>query len=215
MLITTIDRQKKNSSRRSIFLDGQYAFSMSEESFFKHALHEGDEVEETFIKKIQQEEENSYAKQVALRFRSYRPRSQKEIKEYLVRQKFPEQAIRTALQFLEEAKLLDDAEFARMLSRDLIRKKPIGKVSLQQTLFKKGIGKEIISSILSEYFTQENEEALALTAAQKQYKKLLSSSKKTEAQKLRKKLFDFLARRGFSASTSFTVIKQILTDSNE
>ena len=41
MHITKIERQKKRSSRKSIFIDGSFAFGVSDDILLKFALHEG------------------------------------------------------------------------------------------------------------------------------------------------------------------------------
>ncbi len=206
MIITKIERQKKNNSRRSIFLDGKYSFSLSEELFVKHVLYEGKEVSQDEIDSIIAEETEQTVKKAALRFRSIRPRSEYEIRQQLRKKGFDEAMIEKAMDFLTRNNLLDDAEFARMFCRDRLALKPVGKSVLKQLLYKKGISKEIIESVTNNFFSQETEKELALKEAEKKYKRVSSLPPLTAT----KRIFDHLVRRGYNSSLSLSIAKLLV-----
>ena len=76
MRITKIERQKKRSSRKSIFIDGSFAFGVSDDILLKFALHEGTLLDEGTIEKIIAANGEETAKQKALRFLAIRPPKQ-------------------------------------------------------------------------------------------------------------------------------------------
>ena len=141
MIITKIERQKKNKTRYSIFVDDKYAFSVSEDVYVRFALHSGQELTDIERIQIENAEAESSVRRVALRYRSYRPRSRNEILEYLRKKGFDDSHIHLAIVFLDEMKLLNDDEFARMFCRDRLQLKPVGKSSMKHLLYKKGIDK--------------------------------------------------------------------------
>jgi regulatory protein len=131
---------------------------------------------------------------LSLRYISYRPRSEKEVYEYLLtKQKraknLDEKIIAQIMKRLTEYKFIDDNEFARFWIEH--RKK--GFRILKFELTQKGIRKEIIEEVASNFDLESKENALIEKLLEKK-----SRSLKNEApQKAREKLIAYLLRRGF------------------
>lgn len=206
MIITKIERQKKNKSRFSIFVDDAYAFSVGDDVYARFILHKDQELTPSERAEIENAELESSVKKIALRFRSYRPRSTKEVRDYLHKKGFDEMYIERGIAYLQENKLLNDAEFARMLCRDRLMLKPVGKASMKQLMLKKGIEKTTINEILLELYTPEKESHLALQEAERKYKRI--SSLPPLAKK--KKIYEHLLRRGYESSLSMKIANQMV-----
>lgn len=208
MRITKIERQKKNNLRRSIFLDDQYAFGVSEDVFVKLGLHEDQELTQAEVDEIERTETDLSVKSAALRFRSYRPRSQKEIEDHLHKKGYENTHIVRAIEYLQAQNLLNDEEFARMFCRDKLALKPIGKQAMKNQLMKRGISKELIESILRDYYTDEKEEALAVKEAEKKLRRLRTLPPLIKKQKI----YNHLLRKGYDASLSRSITNQLLNE---
>ena len=206
MIITKIERQKKNSNRRSIFVDGVYSFGISEEIFVRYTIFEGKELDDAELQEIRQAESEYGVRSAALKYRSYRPRSKKEITEYLYKKEFDDQVIAKAIAYLESINLVNDQEFARTLCRDRMHLKPVGKQVMKQLLFKKGIHSGIIQHTIEEFYTDETEQDLALQEAAKKMKRLAALPPLTA----RRRLFDHLLRRGYNVSISRTIVNKLV-----
>ncbi|MFZ4622457.1 MAG: RecX family transcriptional regulator [Bacteroidota bacterium] len=206
MIITKIERQKKNRSRFSIFVDEKYAFSVSEDTYVRFILHTGQSISEEERTEIEKVENESSVKRAALKFRSYRPRSKKEISEYLQKKGYDESAVAIGLKFLGDNNLLNDVEFARMLCRDRLMLKPIGRSSMRQLLFKKGIDRTATERILEEFYTAESENALALKEAERKFKRVSSLPALTQ----KKRIFEHLVRRGYDSSLAMKIVSQLV-----
>ncbi len=206
MVITKIERQKKNRARYSIFVDDRYAFSIGEEVYGKFLPYSGQELSEDERAAIEGEEEQSAVKRTALRFRSYRPRSQKEIEDHLRKKGFDDRRIAVGIGYLNDMKLLDDAEYARMTCRDRLRLKPVGRFSMKQLLMKKGVPRPVIETVLDELFTADSERALALKEAEKKFRRIAS----LPPLKQKKMIMEHLQRRGYDPSLSFTIAAQLV-----
>ncbi len=206
MIITKIERQKKNKLRFSVFIDDVYAFSVSEDVYARFVLHQGQELTDAERDEIERSETEVSVRQSALRFRSYRPRSTKEIVDHLQKKGFDETNIRQAVTYLIENKLLNDEEFARMLCRDKMTLRPLGKLSMKQLLFKKGIERNIVDRILAEFYTAESENALALKEAERKYKRVASLPVITK----KKRIYEHLVRRGYDSSLSLKIAAQLV-----
>lgn len=210
MRITKIEVQKKHPSRKSIFVDGKFAFGVSVDVLLKFNLHVGKELEQSAAEKILHAENVETAKQKVMRFLSIRPRSEKEIRDYLIRKEYAEDIGDTIVAKLESLKMVDDAAFARMVCRDSLLKKPMGEKMLRQVLFKKGVPKPIVDSLMLEIFTSSSELAMAVKAAERQQARVKRSSKSVDEDHAKKKMLDYLIRRGFAFDTALSATKQIL-----
>ena len=209
--ITKIEGQKKHPSRKSIFIDGEFAFGISDGVLLAFGLRTGEELSEGDIEKIQRAENIETAKQKVMHFLSIRPRSTKEIRDYLARKEYSADIADSIVAKLESLKMLNDESFARMVARDSLLKKPMGERMLRQVLFKKGVPKSIIDSVIAEFFTPSSELAMAVVAAERQQVRAKRSSKAIDEPRAKKKLLDYLIRRGFSFDTALSATQQILS----
>ncbi|MBR1537098.1 MAG: regulatory protein RecX [Treponema sp.] len=108
----------------------------------------------------------------------------------LLQKEFDEETVKTALDYLESKKYLDDARYASMWIRNHEAFKPQGKIRILLELTRRGVKKNIAENAIMEYFIDDKEESLCEEAFLK-----LSSKKKDQ-----QKLFKSLADRGFSYS---------------
>jgi len=206
MVITKIERQKKNSSRFSIFVDDAYAFSVGEEVYTRFLLHTGQRLTPSERKKIEQAEVESTVKKIALRFRSYRPRSTYEIRTYLRKKGYDERMVDSAIQYLVDNKLLNDAEFVRMFCRDRLALKPVGKTAMKHLLLKKGIDTSLIEEALNEFYSAELEATMAIKEAERKYRRIATLPPLSQ----KKKIYEHLLRRGYDSSVSRTIANQLV-----
>ena len=180
----------------------------------KFGLRKGDTVDEAMIRKIETEEEYSLAKQHALRFLSYRLRSEKELQVKLKEKEFHPQTIERVTEHLRSIGMLNDKQFAQSFVHHLLSRKPAGKSLLQRELRLKGINTDIISEILQEHAEENHEEELAEKAAKKLFVKLRSSRKKSDEQLQKRRIANYLARRGFGWSTINPVLRKLFNASS-
>lgn len=133
------------------------------------------------------------------RFLSLRPRSEKEISNYLKKRKVSGDVVEKIFKILREQNLIDDSAFTAWWIEQRTTFRPKGKIALKVELKQKGIDGKIIEEALS----QVDELKLAKKAVQKKLKLYANLS----PQDFRQKISTFLSYRGFSWST----IKKILS----
>ena len=204
--ITKISPQKKRK-RVNIFIDEKFAFGLDLETLSKYNLQVDQEISQKEIKEIIKEEELLKAYDKALRFLSFRPRSEKEIKDYLKKKKIGEETQKMVLKKLKKANFLDDREFTLWWIEQRMTFRPSGKRLLEYELRKKGVDKEIIEEFFATGLYPSFEFKMALKAAKKKF----SSYQKLPGFEFRKKITAFLARRGFS----WEVIKEVIESLNK
>jgi regulatory protein len=202
-VVTKIETQKRNPRRKSVFIDGKFAFGLDQEIFYKSGLKKGDSLSEQQIRKITKEERKKEAKDVALRFLSFQRRTEKQIREKLQKKGFDEKTIKATIDKLKEFDLINDFEFATSWVKDRLAFKPRGKKLLRQELYKKGISKDIIEQVTQDLCQGEDKSALELL------KKIKKRYKGLEPKVAKRRMFGFLLRRGFSYETTKKALNQV------
>lgn len=147
-----------------------------------------------------------------LHFLSYRPRSEKEIRNYLskkTKKALPadrqEKLKNKVFAKLREQNLINDEEFAEWWIDQRMSFKPKGKIALKKELLQKGIDREIVERKLSTV----NNQQLAILAKKIAKKKIILYENLPYLKK-KKRLINFLARRGFNWQQIHLVIDEFL-----
>ena len=205
--ITDIVSQKKDPKRVNIFVDGEFAFGVSAEIQFEKKLKIGQILTEKQIDVLVELDQTERLFNKALGFLSFRPRSGKEIRDYLLRKgKLKEidksdvekvqyeKSIEKAISKLKKLDLINDNEFAIWWVDQRKKFKLSGNRLIKLELMQKGISRDIIDDVLQgTNLTTLSEYELAEKAA----KKKLSAYKKLEIREYRIKMGQYLSRRGF------------------
>lgn len=197
--ITDITGQKRRKDRVNIFLDGDYAFSLS---ILNAAwLKVGQELSAEKIATLLREEEYERGKEIALRLITNRPRSTKEVQNRMREKGIEEETQERVVGRLTELELLDDTAFARYWIDQRARFKPRGIPLLRQELRQKGVDQQIIDDLLNEL---DNSTA-AMQAGEKKARSLMRYSEED----FRKKLSGYLQRRGFNYGEIREVVDEL------
>lgn len=169
----------------------------------------------------------------ALKFLNFRPRSEKEVRDYLhkklknfstprshrkqlshsevILESQEENKVRNNEGFIEliihklhQQRFLNDQEFARWLVRSRTEFKPKGKYLIQQELRQKGIAQDIINEIVSsERVISEDDLAAEVLLSKKRKYEHMENNERFT------KAGSMLARRGFSLDTIKTAIDRV------
>ncbi|HXD09616.1 MAG TPA: RecX family transcriptional regulator [Anaerolineales bacterium] len=202
--ITALVVQKRNPNRVSLYLDGEYAFGLAR--IVAAWLKVGAELDERKVEQLQAEDARERALQQALLFLSYRSRSESEIRQNLRKHEIPETVIDETLERLKRDGLANDNEFAQAWVENRSTFRPRSRRMLAMELRQKGLDNESMHSALQNV----DDEPLAYEAAQKRATRF----KDLEWSEFRKKLSEFLARRGFSYAVIAPVVSRIWNETH-
>jgi len=202
--ITAIEVQQRSPNRVNIYLDGEYAFGLAR--IVAAWLKVSQELDEKKIEQLQAEDAGERALQQAMLFLSYRARSESEIRQNLRKHEIPEAVIDQTLERLRQDGLANDNQFAASWVENRSMFRPRSRRMLAMELRQKGLDDESTQSALQGV----DDEALAYEAAQKR----AARYKDLQWNDFRKKLSDFLARRGFSYSVTSTVVTRIWNETH-
>ncbi|MBP7999884.1 MAG: RecX family transcriptional regulator [Chloroflexi bacterium] len=196
--ITAITAQVKNKDRVNIFLDEQYAFSLSLAA--ATGLKTGDNLTEEQIALRQSQDLLVKAKEQVIRLISQRPRSIGEVQRYLHGKGYDNTQIEQVITQLQALDLLNDSSFSEYWIDQRLTFKPRSQMALRYELQQKGVSRDVIDSLLNEV----DEVAAARDAAQRK----LGTYRHLPQEQFRAKLGGYLQRRGFQYQT----IRQVVDD---
>jgi len=201
--ITAIETQSRRGNRRSIFIDGEFAFGVDEEVVAGLGLKVGQEVHDEDLNRVLRAELIRKAREDALMLLKYRQRSENEMAKRLVLKGNPPEVVEEVIAGLERVGLLNDAAFSRQWIRNRLAQKPMGRRGLTWELRQKGVPDDLIEEALRDVGGDDEFEA-ALELARRKLK--TDSDLMTE----KRRLASLLRRRGFEWETVSTVLDQIL-----
>ena len=210
MIITKIKRLRGKRQRYTVHLDGVPAFEVSDWTIGKCGLHTGDDLDEPTIGKIKSAEAETQAKNTAINYLSYRQRSSKEIIDHLTKKGFAHECAEVVTRQLQSLRMVNDLEFARAFVRDRLKRKPTGQALLRTQLIAKGISSSMTDSILDELISPQSQQDSASQAAKRKIRLMQYSKKNLGEEKRKKRLLDFLLRRGFSYEIAIQTLRTTL-----
>ena len=110
--ITEIKQNIKNKNKVSIFIDGEFCYSVMQESVQKNRLRVGQEVDEKLLNETLFESEREIAFNKALNLICRTSKTKLQIQEYLLKKGFSEEISIRVIEMLEEYKYIDDCAYS-------------------------------------------------------------------------------------------------------
>ncbi|GAB4246791.1 MAG: RecX family transcriptional regulator [Thermoleophilia bacterium] len=145
--ITGLEPQKRARGRTNVYVEGRFAFGVSDEILARAGLRVGDILTAEIKARLLSEEATRLVREKALRLLSTRERSRKELFERLREGGADEETIEQVLDRLEELAFLDDARFARAYAAGK-RAAGWGDRRLVQELRRRGVARAVIEEAL-------------------------------------------------------------------
>lgn len=200
--LTQIRETKKG--RLALFLDGEFVFSLDEDTFASAHLHEGDDLEPWQVEQLRKQSDTRRALDKAMDYLSLRDHAAGELYQKLCR-KFDGPSAAYAVARAQELGLLNDEAFARRRAAELLRKRKSRREILND-LAAKGIDRDVAAEAVAALYDtgpegEDPERAAVEALLQRQYAAKLAAGKRDQVAAA-------LARRGFSHA----VIREMLAE---
>ncbi len=187
LVITDLKQGVKNPNRVNVFIDGKFSFSLDIAQVVDLGVKVGTKLSTEKLAELKKASEFGKLYQRALEWALVRPRSEKEVRDYLYKKVFERKLDKDYIDLivtrLKEKKYLDDLVFAKYYVENRFVKKGISRRRLSLELMKKGVAKEIIAEVLDG--RNDEEEILKMIA-------------KKRGRYDDEKLISYLCRQGFS-----------------
>ncbi len=156
MIITKIEPQKKHKNRSSVFLDGKFAFGISDFNLHRLRLKMNAEISEKQLDAIRQEIIEEDAKQYALRLLDRHAYTEAMLRHKMKEREFDENSIAYTVNFLKEYGYLNDLDYAERYIAAALKSGKSGMKKIKYDLLGKGIGREIIEEAAGKFEEEQN-----------------------------------------------------------
>lgn len=203
-VITKIEVQKRNKDRSNVYINNDYAFSLSNEIVYKEGLKINEKIDIERIKAIAKEDNYIKCKTTALRIVEKSYKSEKELIDKLILKGYDKEAIDKTMKVLKEYNFINDENYVKMYVKDKV--KLVGKKKIKYDLAKKGIKDKIIDEEIYNIDSEE-ERNTAYNLAIKKYNTI--AKRETDRFKLSQKLYRFLLSKGYGYDIVSSVVKEI------
>jgi regulatory protein len=190
---------RERRGRAGVSVDGEFWAELDSSVAIESGLREGAAFTWEELDGIRVAGERPLAMTRALNLLGYRARSEGEMRERLGRYGYAPGTVEAIIGRLAELAYLDDEEFARQKARE--KAKRYGPRRVSADLMKSGVGRELASRAVEEEFEGRSELEDARSAASRRY-----NGEGSEAEARR--VYGFLARRGYSAGVCAEVAKE-------
>ena len=188
--IAKVQPQKRNKNRFNLYTEEGFLISLSYETLLKFHIREGGALEEEELEQVRAEDTVKYAKEQAMQYVAYAPRSQRQVEQQLAKKGVDEQSIAGAVETMKKYGYIDDAAYVQEFVRSYAKR--MGAQAIRQKLMQNGVSGRVVEENLSLSDEAQLETAcMILTKQAKKYQKL-------GPQKAKQRMYAMLARRGFS-----------------
>lgn len=205
--ITSISVQKKNKERYSIYVDEGFLVGVSESTLIDLKLAKGVEVTPSLYRKIQREEGRFAVKSYLMKLLARRDHARKELLTKALRKDYQKQVILDILDELEEKGYINEEKFAEKFTADKFNLNRWGPAKIKAHLFKKGIPKSVIERTIQNHFDGKELGETYLNLVLKRKRRFL---KEENPVKRKKKIFDYLNRKGFRPDSIFKHMDKLM-----
>ncbi len=139
----------------------------------------------------------------ALKLLAIKSYSESSMAQKLIKKGFSTSSISQTIKKLKDLNYINDESYGENMIR-IGKLKMIGKMKLAYQMHNKGISSSLVANLLENLYTQEEERQIAEKALEKKKPALIKY--KEDKIRYKKKLYDFLQRRGFSSNAVEDII---------
>lgn len=187
--VTDLRVGRSREKRINVFLDGKFAFSLQAKIATKEGLRTGQELSANQVEVLAGSDQFQRCLNTAIRYLSYRPRSESEVKIQLQRRGFNGDSMESVITKLKEQGLVDDLAFAQFWKDDRESFSPRSQKLTRLELRQKGLASEVIDQVINEIDDNDSAYRVAVNKAHR--------LPRSDYQDFRRRLGEHLKRRGF------------------
>lgn len=147
MNITKIEKKKR---LYLVEIDGSDTLYVTEDTIVRFMMTKGMSLTKEELKNIQDFAQFSYGKNLALYHLSFKKRTEKEVRDYLISHEIESETIPAILTNLKADKWIDDRHYAQQSIEANLHTGDKGAFVLKQKLAQKGIANHILEDLLAE-----------------------------------------------------------------
>ncbi|HEX7201164.1 MAG TPA: regulatory protein RecX [Arthrobacter sp.] len=151
----------------------------------------------------------SVAQNIVYRQLTASAKSRLQLARKLAERNIPDDVAEAVLDRFQEARLINDADFADMWVRSRSQSRKLAKGALRRELAEKGIDQDTAAAAL-EQLTDADEEAAARQLVERKLRPGTEFQDRAERDKATRRLASMLARKGYQPSQAFRIVNEVL-----
>ena len=199
--VTALRTVRGRGKRVNIFLDGKFAFSLEAEVATKEGLQVEQVLSAEQIEALTRSDRFHRCLNAAMHYLGYRPRSESELRERLRQRSFDSDTQETVIARLKEQGLVNDMAFAQFWKDNRESFSPRSRRLTKLELIRKGVDNNIIDQVTEAIDDDDSAYRAVLSKAH--------SLPRSDYQGFRRRLADYLKRRGFSYEVINHTVEQM------
>lgn len=188
MIVTKLEPMTKKKYK--VYLEEQFAFVLYKGELSRYMIQEERDLSQEVIEKIKSEILTKRAKLRAMHLLNRMDRTEEQLRTKLKQDLYPEEIVEDAIQYVKSFGYIGDIDYAKRFVES--RQNSKSKLEIKMALLQKGISKEIVQSVLEEYYDGQDEVAAIQKLVEKR-----RYSKETATDAETKKMYGYLLRKGF------------------
>lgn len=206
MTITDIKPQVKDENRSSVYIDNEFSFGASNVDILFYKLKINEEITEEKLNMILENLVYIKAREHAFKFLSFKARTEKELFQKLKEKEYSDIVCQNVIDELKKYKYIDDLAYAQNFLKEKLNYKGVGTQKIKYLLAQKGVKREVIDELFYEddFYDEQLNKAIELINIKTRRIDILEMTDKEK-----KKIYDFLIRRGYTYSTINEAFKEV------
>lgn len=208
--ITAIRAQSRSPERVSIYVDGVFVFGVHRDVLLEFDVSTGMQLDVAVCEAMGRRDAFFRARAVAWNFLTYRDRSAEEVSRRLVRRGFEQDVVEEVIERLREAGVVDDEALARSYAESRFHVHGYGPRRVRADLRRRGVRPEAVEAAIAAVY--EEPEDVVDRAREMGRKRWETLHRETDTLKRRKKVIDYLVRRGFGYGIAHQVVRELAHD---
>ncbi|MEO6444272.1 MAG: regulatory protein RecX [Gemmatimonadaceae bacterium] len=207
-VVTGLSERRAGSARYVICVNGQPAATISSEVIGTLGLRTGTRIDAALAAAVQEASGRLEVYDKAIAFLAARARSEREMRTKLRLAGANDAAVGETVERLLHLGLLDDAQYARALAHSRAVGGGMSRLRIAMELQRRGVSRPVADAAIAETLeeVQLDEEGAARAAAEKRLRALRSLGPEVQ----RRRLYAFLARRGYPHDVVSRVLRALL-----
>ncbi len=209
--ITRVTQQKRDPERVSVFINDEYAFGLTLDLAAREGLKKGMPLSTEAQQALLDDEKGHRARAVALNYVGNQARTLEEVRRKLREKSYGADITDEAIQRLTDYGYLDDEAYAKAYVESRFSGSGHGPRRLRVDLIKRGVDRAIVERVVSEAFEDDELREAALQQGRKRWAAL---EHETDLRKRKKKVIDFLVRRGFDYGLAHQILDTLVEETD-
>lgn len=203
--ITALKETKRG--RMAVFFDGEFDFSVDDETLLRHDLKVGKRLDERAYEQLREQTQYQKAKEKAFSLLSRRAYASAQLRQKLEGDFSPD-CIDRVMERCADLGLIDDLDYAQRAAKDLVHLKHYSLSRVRQELAHRGIGQNEIEDAL-ELFADYDERQALRQLLEKKYAASLREEKD------RRRAFSALVRLGYDSGEIRGEMEKLRAESSD